>query len=72
MGKSKQMGPPSGGSKTLGVLERRYGASKKLAQEDTKVALAKAQKAKTVTGQPDQNPVIINPEKPGLQGQSFN
>ncbi len=72
MSKSKQMGPPSGGSRTLGVLEKRYGASKKLAQEDMKIALAKAQKAKTITGQSDQNPIIIHPEKPGLQGQTFN
>lgn len=67
MKKSKvTMGSPSGGSRTLGVLEKRYGASKKLAQEDSKIALGKAQKAKTMTGQPDQNPIIIDPEKQGL------
>lgn len=72
MGKTKQMGPSSGGTGTLGVLEKRYGASKRLAQEDTKVALEKVRKSKTLTGQPDQNPIEINPVKPGLQGQTYN
>ena len=71
-----QKGAPSQGSGKLGALETRYGTSKKLAQEATKVALQKAtdQKSlnpgKTATGQPADQ-VLIDPVSIGTQSQSI-
>ena len=51
--------------------------SKKIAKEDTKVALQKAtdkkliNPGKTQTGQPA-DPVVQNPEVPGIVGQTYN
>ena len=72
-----QKGTKEQGSGSLGALEHRYGSSKKLAQEATKVALQKAtdQKmlnpGKTATGQPA-DPIEVNPVKAGMQQQSVN
>jgi hypothetical protein len=65
------------GNDKLGTLEHRYGSSKKLAQEATKVALQKAtdQKmlnpGKTATGQPA-DPIELDPVKQGMQSQTYN
>ena len=51
--------------------------SKKIAKDDTKVALHKAtdkkqlNPGKTQTGQPA-DPVVQNPETSGMQGQTYN
>lgn len=50
--------------------------SKKIAKEDTKVALQRAadkklNPGKTQTGQPA-DPVVQNPEVPGVVGQTYN
>lgn len=72
-----QKGANEKGSGTLGTLEHRYGSSKKLAQEATKVALQKAtdQKmlnpGKTATGQPA-DPIEIDPVKAGMQSQTYS
>lgn len=73
-----QSGITSDGSRTLGALEKRhdYGVSRKLAQEDTKVALQKAtdmkqQAAKTETGKPFLG-VEIHPTKQGMQSQTYS
>jgi hypothetical protein len=67
-----QKGVKEQGAGSLGALEHRYGSSKKLAQEATKVALQKAtdQKSlnpgKTATGQLA-DPVAIDPVTMGMQ-----
>ena len=72
-----QKGANEKGSGTLGTLEHRYGSSKKLAQEATKVALQKAtdQKmlnpGKTATGQPA-DPIELDPVKAGMQSQTYS
>lgn len=53
------------GPSTLGALERRYNVTRKLAEEDSVVALKKAQKMK-------QAAIEINPEKPDLTARPIN
>ncbi len=71
-----QKGAKSQGGGSLGALEHRYGSSKKLAQEATKVALQKAtdQKildpGKTATGQPADQ-IAIDPVTNSMQSQSI-
>ena len=60
-----QIGPSSKGGANLGTVERRYSSSQKLAQEDTKKVLSKAEEKKkmgglTATKQPP-TPVEIDP-----------
>jgi len=72
-----QKGTKEQGSGSLGALEHRYGSSKKLAQEATKVALQKAtdQKmlnpGKTATGQLA-DPIELDPVKAGMQSQTYS
>lgn len=70
----KQMGNPKGGSETLGKIEKRYGTTKKLAEEGTEKALSKVNKLKknkTETGRPA-DPVEKDPIKSDIIGQGYN
>ena len=71
---SKQMGSPEEGSRTLGVIEKRYGTTKKLAAEGSKGALSKVKNMKankTDTGKPA-DPVELDPVKNDIIGQGYN
>ena len=77
MNRPPQKGAKEQGSGSLGALEHRYGSSKKLAQEATKVALQKAADQKvqnpglTMTKQPA-DPVELDPVKQGMQSQTYS
>ena len=55
---------------TLGVLEKRYNASRKLAEDGTKEALQKAKNMKK--GSRVADPITINPDKPDLTARPIN
>ena len=57
------------GPSTLGALERRYNVTRKLAEEDSVVAIKKAQKMKQAARR---DTIKINPEKPDLTARPIN
>ena len=77
MNRPPQKGSKEQGSGSLGALEHRYGSSKKLAQEATKVALQKAADQKmldpgiTMTKQ-KADVVELDPVKQGMQSQTYS
>ena len=77
MNRPPQKGSKEQGSGSLGTLEHRYGSSKKLAQEATKVALQKAADQKmldpgiTMTKQ-KADVVELDPVKQGMQSQTYS